>query len=601
MKSICYYPRLLQLAAFAFLISCGQTATVGQAPTASQRLASVLDNYWQDYARLHPLEATSSGIHDYNDQLEISIGQPYVKEALAFNQRYLDSIKVIDRTVLTEQELLSVNILSYMLEGRIKGLNLGLSAERPVDPFVFSFPTRFATLGSGAGFVPFRSVEDYENFLQRMKAFSTWVDVAIANMNEGIKKNNTNPRASMVKVPPQLKPLFEGEAEANIFYKPVQSLPDSFSTADQQRLKEAYAEAITQTIQPAYKKLHDYLVNEYIPKARTSTGLVDNYRGKEEYQYWINYWTTTDKAPDEIFDLGIREVARIRTEMDSIKNITGFEGDLKAFFEFVKTDKRFFPFETEEEVLDRYRSFEERMSPKLATMFRLTPKAGFEVRATEKFREAGANAQYMRPAFDGSRPGVFYETVRDPRQYNYIDMEDLFIHEAIPGHHYQIALQQEMDLPAFRKSAFVGAYSEGWALYAESLGEALGMYKDPYQYLGRLSNDMERAVRLVVDVGMHHKGWTREQAIAYVLDNQPVTPQVAEQRIERYMVVPGQALSYKIGEQKILELRKRAQEKLGNAFDIRDFHDEILKDGAMPLNILDDKINRWIERTANRE
>jgi uncharacterized protein (DUF885 family) len=240
------------------------------------------------------------------------------------------------------------------------------------------------------------------------------------------------------------------------------------------------------------------------------------------------------------------------------------------------------------------------MAPHLSVLFNLTPKAKFEVRATEKFRAAGANAQYTKPSRDGSKPGIFYEVVLDATKYNYFSMEDLFIHEAIPGHHYQVAIQEEADIPEFRKVYWTSAFGEGWALYAESLGKELGMYTDPYQYLGRLNGEIERAVRLVVDAGIHYKGWSREKAIAYVLENQPVSAIEAEQRIERYMVTAGQAVSYKVGELKIIELREKARKKLGTKFDIRQFHDEVLKDGCLPLIILEAKINRWIESKASK-
>jgi uncharacterized protein (DUF885 family) len=355
-------------------------------------------------------------------------------------------------------------------------------------------------------------------------------------------------------------------------------------------------EAINTYIKPAYRKLNDYLETTYIPQTRNSTGLVGNQNGKKEYAFWLKNYTTTDMTADEIFELGLSEVTRIRKEMDSVKIITGFKGDLKSFFQFIKTDPKFFPFRTEEEVLDRYRSFEAQMEPKLKQLFNLRPRSKFEVRATEKFREAGANAQYIPPSRDGQKPGIFYETVRDPTRYNYFEMETLFLHEAIPGHHYQLAIQQEAAIPEFRKKYINSAFAEGWGLYAESLGTSLGMFKDPYQYMGRLNNEMERAVRLVVDAGMHHKGWSREQAIAYVLENQPVTDLVAEQRIERYMVLPGQGASYKVGELKIIELRNKAQKILGSKFDIREFHDEVLKEGCLPLSILEKQIDKWIER-----
>ncbi len=466
---------------------------------------------------------------------------------------------------------------------------------RPVDQFVFSFPTRFATLGSGAGFIPFNSEKDYRNFISRMKGFQRWVDQAITNMQKGLAMNNSNPAAAMEKVPAQLKPLFEGGLQENVFYKPLLKLPPGLDSIPASLLIKDYSDAIENIIKPAYKKLHDYIVTEYIPKARKTSGLLDNYNGKQEYELWLKFYTTSNITAETIFNLGLSEVARIRKEMDSVKEQVGFTGDLKSFFQYVRTDPKFFPFKTEADVLNKYRSYEENMLPQLNILFNLKPKAKFEVRATEKFREAGANAQYNKPSRDGKRPGVFYETVREPGKYNYFAMEGLFIHEAIPGHHYQMAIQQEADIPEFRKAYWTSAFGEGWALYAESLGKELGMYKDPYQYLGRLNNEIERAVRLVVDAGIHYKGWSREKAIAYVLENQPVSATAAEQRIERYMVTPAQAVSYKVGELKIIELRERAKKKLGNKFNIKEFHDEVLKDGCLPLVILETKINSWIE------
>lgn len=564
-------------------------------------LGPLLGQYSKEYYALNPLEATQAGIYDYNNQLEITISDKYIKKAKALNQKYLTQLGAINKAGLTASELLSIDVLTYKLKSENERLNNSLGFYRPVDQFVFSFPTRFATVGSGAGFVPFNTEKDYRDFISRMKGFQLWVDQAIANMQKGVEQNNTNPRAAMEKVPQQLKPLFEATVQENVFYKPLLKLPANLDIAAAVQLKKDYSDAIENIIKPAYKKLHDYIVDDYIPKARKTSGLLNNNKGKKEYELWLKHYTTTNITAEQIFNLGISEVARIRKEMDAVKTQVGFKGDLKSFFEYVKTDPKFFPFKTEEEVLDRFRSFLDKMSPQLNTLFNLTPKAKFEVRATEKFRAAGANAQYMQPSRDGKRPGIFYEVIRNPAQYNYFSMESLFIHEAVPGHHYQTAIQQEADIPEFRKVYWTSAFGEGWALYAESLGKELGMYTDPYQYLGRLNNEIERAVRLVVDAGIHYKGWSREKAIAYVLENQPVSSIEAEQRIERYMVTAGQAVSYKVGELKIIELRERAKKKLGNKFDIKEFHDEVLKDGCLPLNILETKINRWIESKAAKK
>ena len=584
--------KIILIVTIAVMTGCSQSP--GKSNQQFQ-LAPLLDQYSKEFYVLNPLAATEEGINDYNDQLEITINEDYRTKTIAQNKKYLDTLSVINKVGLTSSELLSIDILTYKLKSEIERFNNSLGFYRPVDQFVFSFPTRFATLGSGAGFVPFNTEKDYRNFISRMKVFKIWVDQAIANMQKGIELNNSNPKAAMEKVPPQLKPLFEGTIQENVFYKPLLQLPDNLDSASAFQLKKDYSEAIENIIKPAYKKLHDYIVTDYIPKARKTSGLLDNFNGKQEYELWLKYYTTSDITAEKIFELGLSEVSRIRKEMDSVKVQVGFKGDLKSFFQYVRTDPKFFPFKTEKEVLDRYRSFEQRMAPQLNLLFNLKPKAKFEVRATEKFREAGANAQYMKASRDGKRPGIFYETVREPGKYNYFAMESLFIHEAIPGHHYQIAIQQETDIPEFRKSYWTSAFGEGWALYAESLGKELGMYTDPYQYLGRLNSEIERAVRLVVDAGIHYKGWSREKAIAYVLENQPVSAIEAEQRIERYMVTAGQAVSYKVGELKIIELREKAKQKLGNKFDIKEFHDEVLKDGCLPLIILETKINSWIE------
>ncbi len=585
---------------FFTLINLFSFQLLAQKKNQPIKLEQLLEQYSKEYYALNPLDATQAGIIDYNSQLEITISEAYIKKAKALNQKYLTQLGLINKAGLTASQLLSIDVLTYKLKSENERLNNSLGFYRPVDQFVFSFSTRFATLGSGAGFIPFNTEKDYSNFISRMKGFQTWVNQAIANMRKGVAQNNTNPRAAMEKVPPQLKPLFEGAIQENVFYKPLLKLPANLDSSAAVQLKKDYTDAIETIVKPAYKKLHDYLVTEYIPKARTTSGLLNNDKGKKEYELWLKYYTTTNITAEQIFNLGLSEVARIRKEMETVKTQVGFKGDLKSFFEYVKTDPKFFPFKTEEEVLDRFRSFLDKMSPHLNLLFNLRPKAKFEVRATEKFRAAGANAQYNKPSRDGTRPGIFYEVIRDPAQYNYFAMEDLFIHEAIPGHHYQLAIQQEVDIPEFRKAYTTSAFTEGWALYAESLGNELGMYTDPYQYLGRLNGEIERAVRLVVDAGIHYKGWSREKAIAYVLENQPVSAIEAEQRIERYLVTAGQAVSYKVGELKIIELRERAMKKLGNKFDIKEFHDEVLKDGCLPLIILESKINKWMESKATK-
>jgi uncharacterized protein (DUF885 family) len=383
----------------------------------------------------------------------------------------------------------------------------------------------------------------------------------------------------------------------SIFWEPVVNMSDSISESDKSRLTNAYANAIQNKVVPTYKKLHDFLRDEYIPKTRTSSGFSDLPGGKEHYEHLVNFWTTTTLTPDEIFKIGETEVQRIRQEMEKIKTQVGFKGNLKAFFEYVNDNKKFRPYKTAEEVIAGYNAIHVKMEPQLKKLFNMVPKTGFEVRQTEAFRAASSSAEYNPGTPDGSRPGIFYVPILDATEYNYTGMETLFLHEAIPGHHYQIALQYENEtLPKFRRFLWYGAYGEGWALYTESLGKELGLYTDPYQYFGNLGDEIHRAIRLVVDVGLHAKGWTREQAIKYMMDNEAISEQNAVSEIERYMAIPGQALSYKIGQLKILELRKKASEALGNDFNIASFHDEVLKYGCLPLDVLEAIISEWITR-----
>jgi uncharacterized protein (DUF885 family) len=372
-------------------------------------------------------------------------------------------------------------------------------------------------------------------------------------------------------------------------------LPKDFSDADKTRLTAAYKKAILTELVPAYKKLGTFMQTEYLPKARATSGIDAVNGGKDIYAYEVKYSTTTDKTPAEIYQIGLAEVARIRASMEQTKAEVGFKGDLKAFFKYLNTDAKFRPFKTPQQVLAAFEDIHQRMLPNLKTMFGRTPKTPFEIRETEKFREASASAEYNQGSPDGSRPGIFYVPIPDATKFTTTSgMESLFLHEAIPGHHYQISLTQEnTSLPKFRRFGFQNAYVEGWALYCESLGPELGLYKDPYQRMGAMGDEMLRAVRLVVDTGLHSRQMTREQAIAYMLDNLSTSPDEATSAIERYMAIPGQALGYKIGQLKIRELRTKYEKQLGSKFKLSDFHDELLKDGSMPLAVLEKKMDAW--------
>jgi uncharacterized protein (DUF885 family) len=381
----------------------------------------------------------------------------------------------------------------------------------------------------------------------------------------------------------------------SLFYGPIANLPAGFSDADKKRITDSYTKAINEQIIPSFKKLAAFLQDEYLPKARTTTGISALPGGDKYYNFLIRQQTTTDKTPDEIYNTGLAEVKRIRTEMERIKNETGFTGDLKAFFNYLKTDKKFTPYKTPAEILAAFDSIHKRMEPNLQKMFGRTPKTAFEIRQTEAFRAASASAEYAQGSADGTRPGIFYIPILDATTFNSTGgMESLFLHEAIPGHHYQISLQQENEkLPRFRRFGGNNAYAEGWALYCESLGKELGLYTDPYQHMGALGDEIHRAIRLVVDVGMHTKNMTREEAIQYMMENEQISEEGAIAEIERYMVIPAQALGYKIGALKIRELRTKYEQQLGADFKISSFHDAVLKDGNMPLNVLEKKMDAW--------
>jgi uncharacterized protein (DUF885 family) len=394
---------------------------------------------------------------------------------------------------------------------------------------------------------------------------------------------------------PQMQSLVVDDATKSLFYGPITNLPADFSAADKKRITDAYVVAINQQITPYFKKLGDFLQNEYLAKARATTGISGIPGGDKYYNFLIRQQTTTDKTPDEIYNTGLEEVKRIRGEMERIKTETGFNGDLKSFFAYLKTDKKFTPFKTPKEILDAFDSIHKKMEPNLDKMFGHKPKTPFEIRQTEAFRAASASAEYNQGSADGSRPGIFYIPIIDAATFNITSgMESLFLHEAIPGHHYQISLQQENDkLPKFRRFGGNNAYAEGWALYCESLGKELGLYTDPYQYMGALGDEMHRAVRLVVDVAMHTKNMTREEAIQYMTDNEQISEEGATAEIERYMVIPAQALGYKIGALKIRELRNKYEKQLGDKFRISAFHDTVLKDGNLPLDVLEKKMDAW--------
>ncbi len=583
---------------FAFVLTFlwAVTFPCGARPL-SEGFSELLDRYYDDYVALFPIDAAASGDSDrrFDHVWQDDIGPAHRAAEAAFVRDYLGELARVDRAALSMADRLSYDVLRWSLEIRQAGLAVPTHL-LPVNQF-WGPPLLFAQMGSGASLHRFESEQDYRNFILRAAGFSQWVDSAIANLREGAARGVVQPRVLMERTLPQYEPLIADDAETNVFFAPLKKLPASLPAAARDQLRTDYLATIRSTIIPAYARLQGFIRNEYLSQCRDTAGLGALPGGAEMYAYWVRYWTTTDRTPDEIHRVGLAEVARIRTEMEKVQRQVGFAGTLFEFLDFVATDPQFMPFNTDEEVLDAYRAIEARLVPALPEFFGRIPRTPFEIRATEKFRAASASAEYQPAATDGSRPGIFYVPIVDPKRVRRTDLENLFLHEAIPGHHFQFAFTQERaDLPRFRRYGWNSAYGEGWALYTESLGRELGLYTDPYQYLGMLLAEMHRAVRLVVDTGLHAKGWTREQALQYAVEQEGGRPEDHAAEIERYMAAPGQALSYKLGQLKILELRQRGENQLGDRFDLRTFHDHILEEGPLPLAVLEARYDDWLAR-----
>lgn len=559
----------------------------------AQQLDALYAEFWEESLKLNPLQATFVGDPRYNDQLPDFGSAEYRAHAKAFSEQWLARVQAIGAEGLDGQARLSYDIF-------VRDLEMNLAGERfpdwqqPLNQF-YNIAGMVAQLGSGSSAQPFKTVKDYDNWLARAARIPTLFATLQANMREGMAAGVVQPKVLMQKVIPQLDALIKDAPEETLFWQPIAKLPADLPAADKTRLTEAYRRMISEQMLPAYRELRRFVAEEYLPACRDTVSLAALPDGQAWYAYRAKLATTTDLSPAEIHEIGLKEVARIHAEMDQVMAQVGFKGSRADFFAFVTQDKQF-EFASEEALLAHYRGLEAKVNEKVDTLFSLKPKAAFEIRPVEAFRaKSAAGGSYMSPSEDGSRPGIFYVNTFDLPSRKVWDAEALYLHEAIPGHHFQLALQQELgELPKFRRFGGETAFAEGWGLYAESLGKELGVYTDPYQYFGRLQAELWRAIRLVVDTGLHSKNWTREQVIDYMKANSATTDTEAVSETERYIAIAGQALAYKIGELKLQELRRRAQAELGAKFDIREFHAEVLRDGSVPLNVLEAKIDRWI-------
>lgn len=592
--------RLVLSLALVLAAGCATTESPEQtAASEAERLETVVESYFDKTLEMNPIFATFIGDHRFDDQLPNSLGEEYQQEALALEKEYLAKIRDINPELLQGQDRITYDVFKLNREWAIEGDRFPAHLV-PLNQF-YGLHSFFAVLGSGQSAQPFSTVEDYENWLGRVGGFTVIMDQAEENFRKGVEQGVLQPKVIIEKVIPQLDAHVVDDVEQSLFWNPIKNMPEEFSAQDRERLTAEYRKAISKQIVPAYRDMRDFLQNEYLPQARKVVGLHAQPNGRAWYDYMIKINTTTALSADAIHEIGLSEVKRIRGEMKKVMDEVGFEGTLAEWFEYVKNDDQFY-YDNEQDLLEGYRAIESRMNAAVPKLFNIKPKAGFEVRPVEAFRAASsAGASYQSPAPDGSRPGIFYVNTHNLKAQPKFGMETLFIHEAIPGHHFQNALQIELgDLPRFRRFGGYTAFGEGWALYAESLGKELGFFQDPMQWYGRLSDEQLRAMRLVVDTGLHAKGWTREQAIKFMQENSSMADSDIVSEVERYIAIPGQALSYKIGQFKISELRERAERALGEDFDIREFHKQILIDGELPMAVLDQKINRWIEAEKAR-
>ncbi len=559
-----------------------------------QKLDKLVADYNEESLVLQPIAGTFQSRREFNDKYSLPIGKESNDVQKEFTRKYLKKINNIDVNLLDHQSKLTYDIFKSARELSIEGEQFPFHLT-PINQMSGAH-NFFASLGSGESAQPFNNEEDYRNFIKRSEGFVNWMDSVIPAMSEGIESNIVLPQSILEKLIPQLKAHMVDNVKDSVFYAPLLKLPENLTAEAKSKLISDYERCIKETLIPAYARVHNFLETDYKNHVRQSVGLSQLPNGKAWYEYMIKSHTTLPLNAKEIHNFGLSEVARILAEMNVVKDQVKFEGDMPAFFEFLRTDDQFY-FEKPEEIINAYEETKARIDATLPQLFELFPKADYVVKPVPDFQAASsAGASYQSPAPDGSRPGIFYINTYNLRAQPKFLMETLSIHEAAPGHHFQIAIQQEVKgLPDFRKFGGYTVFNEGWALYAESLGKELGLFTDPYMWYGRLVDEQLRAMRLVVDTGLHAYGWSREKAIEYMLANSSMARSDVEAEVERYIVIPGQALAYKIGQRKIRQLRTKAESILKEKFDIKKFHTQLLIDGSLPMPILEKKINRWIE------
>ncbi len=579
------------------LLTIAASLLASQAPLADpgEDFSALLDEAWEWYLEQNPMVASRAGDRRYNtewgDRSLRGIEMQHLQR-----RDFLSRLSGIDKSALSEADQLNYELFRRDLQRRVD--------EHRFEGFLMPFSQRggVQNLDNQANYLRFETVQDFEDWLERLGKIDTVIDQAIEAADRGIEKGLVLPRVLMERIPEQIAVQLVENGGDSPFYRTFETMPDSIAAQDQERLRAAAIKRIEDTVVPAYRKLARYFEKTYLPAARESVGLSNLPNGGKWYEFLARRFTTSTMTPDEIHRTGLEEVKRIREEMQQIIDGLEFEGSFQEFLAFLRTDPQFY-YDNPDDLYEAYLATSKRIDPELVKLFGTLPRMPYGVKPIpDAIAPDTTTAYYSSPAADGSRAGIYWVNLYRPEVRPKYEIEVLSVHEAMPGHHLQLAIQQELgDMPDFRRYSGFTAFVEGWGLYSESLGYDLGLYQDPYSRFGALTYDMWRAVRLVVDTGIHYKGWTRQQAIDFFKDNAAKTEHDIVNEIDRYIVMPGQALAYKIGQLKILALRAHAEAALGDDFDVRAFHDELLGAGALPLDILQQRMDAWLAgQLANR-
>jgi len=577
----------MMLCVSLFLPLTALAAPAADLETRRKALNDLLAEQWEYNMRTSPIYASILGDKRYNDKVD-DFSQKAIDDGLADAKKFLDRFEAIDTTGFPEQEILNKKLMMRDLK-----MTLESARFKPWEMPVSQFGGVHVDMPQLVSVLSFQSVKDYDDYIARLKQMPRYFDENMIQMRKGMAEGLMPARILLEKVVTQSNGLATQTPEQSPFAQPFAKFPSGISEADQKRLREAGLAAIRDSVLPAYVKFTKFVRDEYAPKGRTEPGVWALPNGAERYAFLVKQNTTTNLTPEEIHQIGLQQVHDIEARMLKVANQLGFK-DLKSLDAAIKKDPQLH-FQSRQAIIDLYKKDTDQMYAKLPDLFGRLPKAKVEIMPIEEFREKESATHYIQPAIDGSRPGHVMVNTGDFANRTRLDVETTAYHEGVPGHHMQIAIAQELpQLPPFRQNEYYNAYIEGWALYSERLGEEVGFFQDPYSYFGHLQDDMLRAIRLVVDTGFHYKHWTRQQVVDFFHDHSTIDEVEVQSETDRYMAIPGQALGYKVGQLEILKLRAYAKDQLGDKFDIRGFHDEVLGAGALPMDVLTDRIHEWV-------